>query len=339
MNQLTRKDRAQGAIMGSLIGDALALGCHWYYDVKEMQQDYGPWVDTYVDSKPERQDQYGYIAKWRYEFGLRAGDLSQTGEIAVLALESFAEQSGYGEADFCARLDSLLAKLDGTDLSGRYTDRAVRDVWANRNDDIAWGSAGSSADTAEAAIWNIAHAAHSDGAMRKLAVETHAAVNLTHNNAYIAGCSTVFILAVAALVNGIRLEEIESYMFGLRDDPDIRARTSSNDVTFQIGNAAARMGADPELDVDPLIACRLMGMNCTMTFQVPSAYYLIHRYPDNFEAAVLTSVNAGGNNLARGALTGALAGAMVGLQGIPERFIEGLADHQRLLALCDEVSR
>ena len=29
------KDRAVGAIMGAFIGDALALGPHWYYDLDE----------------------------------------------------------------------------------------------------------------------------------------------------------------------------------------------------------------------------------------------------------------------------------------------------------------
>lgn len=30
------KDRANGAIMGAFIGDALGLGPHWYYDLDEL---------------------------------------------------------------------------------------------------------------------------------------------------------------------------------------------------------------------------------------------------------------------------------------------------------------
>jgi ADP-ribosyl-[dinitrogen reductase] hydrolase len=195
-----------------------------------------------------------------------------------------------------------------------------------------------SIDTAEAAIWNVVHAAHSNGDMRRLAIDTYASAKLTHINDYITGRSTAFVLAVAALVDGVSLDDIQSYMFGLRDDPEIRSRTSSNDITFQIGNSAARMGADSDLNIEPVVACRLMGMNCTMAFLVPSAYFLIHRYPNNFEQAVLTAVNAGGNNIARGALTGALAEAMVGLRGIPTRLTSGLADNQRLHTLCDRVT-
>ena len=48
------QDRASGAIMGAFIGDALALGPHWYYDLAELRRDYGDWIDDYTDPKPGR---------------------------------------------------------------------------------------------------------------------------------------------------------------------------------------------------------------------------------------------------------------------------------------------
>ena len=42
--------------------------------------------------------------------------------------------------------------------------------------------------------------------------------------------------------------------------------------------------------------------------------------------------------MARAALTGGLSGSMVGIQGIPERFITGLNDHQRLLKLAENIA-
>ena len=61
-------------------------------------------------------------------------------------------------------------------------------------------------------------------------------------------------------------------------------------------------------------------------------------YPDDFEMAVLSAVNGGGNNMARAALTGALSGAMVGSSRIPERFISGLKDSERLLKFAEKVT-
>ena len=256
----------------------------------------------------------------------------------MLLWESMAAQKQFSESHFGARLDTLFTSLDGTELSGRYSDRAIRETWIHRNAGIRWGLAGSNTDTAEAAIWNVAHAALTHSDMRTLTVNTHASANLTHNSAYISGCSTAFVLGVAALINGVDLSDMRSYMLSLRDDLEIHQRTCSNDVMFQIANEAALLGADANLEVDPIIACRLIGMNCTMSFQVPSAYFLLHRFADDFETGVLTAINAAGNNMARAALTGALLGASVGLQGIPKRFIEGLAEHTRLLELCDQLT-
>jgi hypothetical protein len=88
----------------------------------------------------------------------------------------------------------------------------------------------------------------------------------------------------------------------------------------------------------PSLICSLNGLNCTLGFMLPSVYYLIHRFPQDFDLAVLSAVNGGGNNMARAALAGALSGAMVGLKGIPERFISGLKNHERLLDLPGQVA-
>ena len=98
------------------------------------------------------------------------------------------------------------------------------------------------------------------------------------------------------------------------------------------------MGANHSLNLDPVVVCRLFGMNCTLGFMLPAAYFLIHRYPEDFEMAVLTAINAGGNNMARAALVGGLSGALVGLSGIPERFVNGLMNSEHYLEMADVVA-
>jgi ADP-ribosylglycohydrolase len=60
------RDRARGALMGALIGDALGLGPHWYYDLDALRRDYGDWISGYTDPQPGR-----------YHDGCKAGQLSQ----------------------------------------------------------------------------------------------------------------------------------------------------------------------------------------------------------------------------------------------------------------------
>ena len=51
----------------------------------------------------------------------------------------------------------------------------------------------------------------------------------------------------------------------------------------------------------------------------------------------LHAINGGGQNMSRACLTGALAGAQVGLSGIPELFVEGLTEGEEIVRLAEEV--
>ncbi|WP_321417890.1 ADP-ribosylglycohydrolase family protein [uncultured Desulfobacter sp.] len=124
MDASKTKDRAAGAVMGAFIGDALALGPHWYYDLAELRRDYGDWIDGYTAPMPGR-----------YHDGLKAGQLSQAGFILSLMAESLVENNGYNQADFCRRMDEdLFPLLDGTPVAGpgNYTSQSIRDAWRKR---------------------------------------------------------------------------------------------------------------------------------------------------------------------------------------------------------------
>jgi ADP-ribosylglycohydrolase len=79
-------------------------------------------------------------------------------------------------------------------------------------------------------------------------------------------------------------------------------------------------------------------MTCAIYHQLPAAYHLTARFPDNFESAVLHAVNGGGENQARAILTGALVGAQVGLSGIPRHFLDGLDEAETLQRFAMELA-
>ena len=347
MDNAARKERIVGAIIGALIGDALGVGPHWYYDLEELQEDYGPLISDYKPPLPHR-----------YHAGLKAGENSQTGQVSTLLLESVAESGGYEEPDFTSRLDGFLATLDGTPRGGRYTDHAMRDVWHARHSGLDWPESGSLADTAEAAIRTPVLAGryvnHFDLAVSHLISN----VRLTHRDPFILGQSTAFGLIVWSLINGASLAEVS------RDIPRWAGKTKvslSSSVAWAAKSQPPKgpgsiyessffdailqpswvyaAAHDPAIRIEPASAAtRLFGLACTLGFMLPAAYYFASRYENNFEMAVLSAINGGGNNMARASLTGALAGAQAGLKGIPERFVSGLPDHDRLLDLAGRVA-
>jgi len=340
MKANTPKERAVGAIMGTFIGDALGVGPHWYYDLKQLKQDYGEWIDDYTSPKAGR-----------YHAGLAAGENSQTGQVAGFLLESLAGLGNYIESDFCLRLDALLATLDGTPEAGRYTDEAMRDVWHARQEGKRWTQSGSFADTAEAAVRAPVLAARYHHDFKKLLEYTRSNVRLTHRDPFVAGRSVAFGLIVGALINGATLATAPDVIFGLAKAQglelsvglpeglqDGNAAPSFYDALLQPGWSYASAQDDAVQINPPWTACRLFGLACGLEFMLPAAYYFCARFENDFELPVLSAINGGGNNMARASLTGALAGAQVGIRGIPDRFITGLADHELLLEMAERLA-
>lgn len=338
MQKIDHKDHALGAIMGTLIGDALGVGPHWYYDLEQLKADYGEWINDYTAPKPDR-----------FHAGLGAGENSQTGQIVALLLESVADNGSYDESDFCLRLDGLLATLDGTPEGGRYTDAAMRDVWHARQAGQRWGRAGSYADTAEAAIRTVVLSACYYNDFKKLLESCRSNVLLTHRDPFVAGCSVAFGLVVAALINGDTLETAGSRITEqakadrlalsvslpeLLDADGAATEVSFHDALLQPKWSYTSAQDDAVQINPPWKACQLFGLACSLSFMLPAAYYFVSRFEEDFELPVLSAINGGGNNMARASLAGALAGAQAGLSGIPQRFITGLADSERLLEMA-----
>lgn len=154
-------DRAAGAIMGALIGDALCLGCHWYYDLSTMRKTFGDWISDYTTPQPGH-----------YHEGCEAGDVSQTGQLLQMLLESMDAKGRYDQGDYCDRLDGFLETLDGTRNGGRYTAKDMCDVWKQRVvEGKEWGECGSPyGDTTDACVRGAALAGRYHGDLSRLAV-------------------------------------------------------------------------------------------------------------------------------------------------------------------------
>ena len=347
------RNRAAGAVMGALIGDALGLGPHWYYDLEQMRKDYGSWIDGYTDPKPGR-----------YHEGLKAGDLSQTGLITLELLESLAEKGEYDEADFTRRLDErILSNMDGSAHSGPggYTNQSIRELYRARiTEGRPWGRTGDYADTTEAAERAVVLAARYASSPADGARFISSNIRLTHVDPFVAALSISYCTVVSALIRGLPFDgELSSTLYAMVEKgelPFTHAVLAENRDKYHQAPASPsatlpfpdgllfpshiwRAAKDPDVNIDPAWKVSLVyGMPCSIVCMLPAAYYLAARYQDDFEKAVLHAVNGGGQNMSRAMLTGALVGAQVGISGIPRRFIDGLSDSGAILALAEKVA-
>jgi ADP-ribosylglycohydrolase len=340
MPKTTIQDRAAGAIMGAFIGDALALGPHWYYDLAELRREYGEWITGYTDPKPGR-----------YHEGLKAGQPSQAGFILALTLRSLVERGGYDEADFTRRMDEeLFPLLDGTPANGPggYTSQSIREAWRRRvQQNLPWGQTGGHADDTEAIERTLAIAVRYALHPGRLAAAVARNTVLTQIDDTVVSMTVAFCAVLGLLVQGNALDaELSNKLIGLvktgelpfhtvtranfqpprpgDPDPPRAGRFASPDALLT-PSYMARAAMDPDIRIEPAWKVSIVyGMPCAIYHQLPAAYYLAARFCDDFEAAVLHAVNGGGQNQARAILTGALVGAQTGLSSIPKRFLDGL---------------
>jgi ADP-ribosyl-[dinitrogen reductase] hydrolase len=352
---ITTEDRIKGAIMGALIGDALGVGCHWYDfvdDFEALWTDYGTWIDDYVD--PQEDNRYG---KLRYDAGVRGGWNSQSGQLIQVLLEVIAESTAGGTtkgefvaADYAAAVEDFFknqllpaatfadaGNIDG--LSGRFTDRAIRenfDVWYNKGAmDGDWSSdtdIASITSTSDAAQFGVILAAlYRDP--EELFPKAYELARIWYSDMAFISNHVMYIMTVQAIINGVPLEDLPGHIRNTVSTAGAIGKFISSYDDMHTPTVQMTMAQKPMLSYlpDDRFVSKIFGTDCHQAHLLPAVYYYAYKYAHDFEKAVLLPINSSGNNMARAALTGGLVGAMVGIDGIPQRFIDGLDNDPALI--------
>ena len=99
---------------------------------------------------------------------------------------------------------------------------------------------------------------------------------------------------------------------------------------------AVELAADHE--TDPLDAIRTLGEGWVAEETAAIAVYCSLRFSDDFEQAIIASVNHSGDSDSTGAVTGNIVGAYLGYAQIPERFITTLEHRDLILSMAERLA-
>jgi ADP-ribosylglycohydrolase len=216
------KNRIKGALAGAFIGDALAVGCHWYYDLDQMRKECGEWVDDYIKAK-----------KGHYHEHQKAGDSSQSGYILRLMLESLISSRGYNQKDFCKTLEAkLFPKIEGTAMGGigGYTSQSIREVYHKRKQGLNWDEVATDVDNTEALERNIAIALAYAFDEEKLATHIYNNTKLTQKDEMLLAQTVAFGAVLSQLIQGEKLDEnISSKLMALVKSKKLPFHTVTSD--------------------------------------------------------------------------------------------------------------
>lgn len=92
-------------------------------------------------------------------------------------------------------------------------------------------------------------------------------------------------------------------------------------------------------DIDDSDAIRQIGEGWVAEETLAIAVYCVLKYPDDFEKAVVASVNHSGDSDSTGAVTGNIMGAIVGYDSIPPYYKDNLELRWLIEEIADDMAK
>ena len=302
--------RRRSIVLASLTADALALGAHWIYDTRQIDEQIGR-MDTLRDPLPTS-----------FHTTKRRGEFTHYGDQTLLLLRSLSEAGRFSLVTFSRMWQAMFDDYTG------YRDQATRVTLGRLAEGQAPEEAGStSSDLGGAArIAPLVYRYQHDEESLMEAVRRQTA--MTHRNTDVVD-SAVYFAMVALLV--------------MRDYTPSAAIEKVTHVAFDRSpfkewvemGLASRNESTRE-------AIGRFGQACDVKAAFPGVIHLVAKYQDAPREGLIENVMAGGDSAARGLLTGMVFGAYAGTEAIAPEWLTVLKsrplieDHLEVLSKAME---
>lgn len=326
--------KAQAALWGLFMGDALAMPVHWYYDRQALKQDYGEVRDYLVPRNPHPgsilhrshykpinpeadilhdQSQYWGRGGVHYHQHLSAGENTLNLKLSQLLMGQLNDQGGYSSDLY---LENMIAFLRNPDSHcDTYVEEWVRGFFTRRAQGVPLGECG----VTEKHIGGLAGpvalliAFHEEPETARALAHEH--LSLTHKGPAMAqALDAVATVLLPVLAGAPLIQTIE------------KARSQGNNR--YLGVRFDKYAGRDDLEV----IGRMISPACYVEDSVPAVFFLAQKYANDPEEGLVANTMVGGDNCYRGAVLGAILGAEGGMEGWPLRWQEGLV-YQPVLPL------
>lgn len=289
------EDRYVGSLLGVLVGDSLGAPIEGF-EPEEIARRYG----RVVDHLPNR-----------YGLGTYTDDTDMT----ILCAESLLN-SGQFDADAMAR--HLAQHFDAERRYGRGTIEALERI----NDGLHWSTAAKNIYGPEGSYGN-------GGAIRVApvalfyaddtpALAQHALTSstLTHAHPLATTGTSLQAQAIAQCINAREQISPDKFIAELTSHMQNLPASEEYKVRFREIPKLLRTKANPQEVADTL------GNDVYAHESVPTAIYSFLQASNSFEEAVCFALAVGGDADSIASMTGAIAGAYLGSQAIPQRWLD-----------------
>lgn len=309
-------DRIAGAVLGAAIGDALGHPTE-FYSFQQLEAKYGPGGVK------------GFELWWE-EDGRRFAPYTDDTQMAEIVLRALLEQ-GIAEESFESVMQTM---ADGFAHWREYPQgghrapgNACMSGAAELGRGVSWREAGGvdaggcgsvmraypfglllAAEPALAEAWSVEHS------------------KMTHRAPIALAACAAMAAGVAHLTGGGEVDECLELM--------LAAAARHDAGTARMCEQAVQDALDGARPVSVLT--RLQGWAAHEA--IAAAMFVVARHPDDIRAALLEGANASGDSDSIATLAGALLGARLGIQSLPEDWVRDVERSQVLLQLAIRAS-
>jgi len=297
-------------LWGQLVGDALALGSHWHYDLAKRDREIYP-AGIHGFERP---------VAGHYHDGRQPGDFTHYGDAAMVLLESIRDKAGFDLRHYAEQFVATFQHYAG------YLDKATKGTLANAAR-LTEGDA------------DLAIGADDDqtGAMSRLApLAALISGKAVLDDAMTAAVRVTQTTAVAAEANRFHGRLLIRLLAGdaLKAAIDVAAGDIDGSAFVDDALASARR----ELQRPIVEATGTFGRACSLSSTLPSMLHAVLRDGHALPGCLLETVRAGGDNAARASVVGAWLGAEHGVESVPPAWRRQLARGAEVEDLVEAVT-
>ena len=169
-----------------------------------------------------------------------------------------------------------------------------------------------------------------DAEVDMIGAET-AALTHGHDLGFIPAAALVHIINAVSHSNIALIEAVEKAKSAVANE-----FSNTKHITDMVNLIDKAIALSKE-EYNDLDAIRELGQGWVAEETLAIAIFCALKYSNNFEKAIIASVNHSGDSDSTGAVTGNILGAYLGMKSIPDKFIENLELKDTIIELADDL--
>jgi len=336
--KLSLRDRQRAVLFGLYVADAVAMPVHWMYDLRNLKRDYGE-IKGY--RKPLDKFRGSIMNLSNTGGGGRGSDKGDiVGSVILHGKKKYwgRGQNNHYHLGMAAGENTLEAQLTRLLTRQMIVDKSFNADNYRKAYMAFMQTPNSHNDTYAATAHRMFFKNLVGGKDPKLCPD-----NDGHNVDAIDALTVAIPVIIryclddtltrnAKVMEAIRVtrnvKQVQPYAI-LLSDMLVRVMVGGEDLRTVVVDVASKLGLRNFKQMversmqDPMTACYIDS-------SFPAMLFFLYKYADSPEKAILANANAGGENVARGALVGALMGAHHGMSGFPKWTMEGLLAYDEI---------